>query len=155
MGRSAQALALASLAAAALAGGGGPGPTPIASECTAGGAGIVKALAKAPGRVLLPDGTPLSQCVLNGQDDGELQEVGIAFSQAAETLRATAESNSVDALRLGYLVGVTRRGAARTNGVMSELVRRIEVVAGRTQEAATQECAQAIEAGLKAGEANG
>lgn len=152
MGRSFAALAFAVVA---FAGCGGTSATPLASECTAGAKGILAALEKAPGSALLPDGTPLSQCVLDGQDDGELQEVGIAFTQAAEQLRDPAESDPAQALRLGYLAGVARRGAARTNGVMLELVRRIEVVAGRTQDSATPECAAAIERGLKAGEANG
>ncbi len=155
MGRFAQALATTTIAGAALAGCGGTGPTPIAGECTAGARGVIAALEQAPGPALLPDGSRLSECVLNGQDDGELQEVGIAFSQAAEQLRASAETDPEAALRLGYLVGVTRLGASRTNGVMSELVRRIEIVTGRTQEGATPECAKAIEAGLTAGEANG
>lgn len=126
-------------------------PTPLADGCTANPEGIVRALATAPGPVLLEDGRPLSRCVADGTDDGELQTVGIAFSGAAERLRATAETDPAAALRLGYLVGVTQRGAARTNGVMAELVRRIEIVAGRTADDASPEARRALERGLRAG----
>jgi hypothetical protein len=46
---------------------------------------------------------------------------------------------------------VTQKGAARTNGVMAELVRRIEIVAGRTIDDASPEARRAIEAGMAAG----
>lgn len=133
------------------AGCGGPGPTPIADGCTASAGGVVKALSEAPGRVVLEDGSPLSQCVSDGLDDGELQTVGITFTRAAELLRVSARTDPRSALQLGYLVGVTQKGAMRTNGVMAELVRRIEVVAGRTEESASPAAAQALERGLAAG----
>ncbi len=150
MGRPAVALAVLALAATS-AGCGGTAPTPLADGCTASPERIIEALRTAPGPVVVEDGTPLSQCVADGLDEGELQTVGIAFSKAAERLRDTAETDPRAALQLGYLVGVTQRGAARTNGVMAELVRRIEVVAGRTQEQATPEAAAALEEGLAAG----
>jgi hypothetical protein len=151
MGRPVVALAALALAATTLAACGEPAPTPLAEGCTASPEGIVRVLAGAPGPVVLEDGSPLSQCVLDGQDDGELQTVGIAFSGAAELLRATAETDPDAALRLGYLVGVTQKGAARTNGVMAELVRRIEVAAGRTADDATPAAQRALQEGLAAG----
>lgn len=152
MGR--RAVALVALALAAV-GCGGSAPTPLASGCTASPESIVAVLAKAPGPVVLEDGSPLSQCVLDGQDDGELQTVGIAFSRAAELLRDAAETDPRAALQLGYLVGVTQKGAARTNGVMAELVRRIEVVAGRTSDDASPAAQRALQEGLAAGAAVG
>ena len=146
--------AVAALALAA-AGCGGQAPTPLADGCTASAEGIVAALATAPEPVVLEDGSPLSRCVRDGTDDGELQTVGITFSRAAEQLRATAETDPEAALQLGYLVGVTQKGAARTNGVMAELVRRIEIVAGRTSDDATPQARRAIEDGLAAGAATG
>lgn len=148
MGRSAPAAAAFALFAA---GCGGQAPTPLADGCTASPEGIVKALATAPGRVVLEDGSPLSRCVSDGLDDGELQTVGIAFSAAAERLRETAETDPRAALRLGYLVGVTQKGASRTNGVMAELVRRIEIVAGRTSDDASPAAQRALQQGLAAG----
>ncbi len=151
MGRPAPAVAALALAAALMAGCGDPAPTPLADGCTASPEGIVEALSTAPAPVVLEDGSPLSRCVADGLDDGELQTVGIAFSRAAELLRETARTDPQAALRLGYLVGVTQKGAARTNGVMAELVRRIEVVAGRTSDDASPAAQRALEQGLAAG----
>ncbi len=133
------------------AGCGGPAPTPLADGCTASPESIIATLGTAPGPVVLEDGSPLSRCVTDGTDEGELQTVGIAFSRAAERLRDTAETDPVAALRLGYLVGVTQKGAARTNGVMAELVRRIEIVAGRTSDDASPAARRALQEGLAAG----
>lgn len=151
MGHSSPALAACALAATAVAGCGSQAPTPLADGCTAGPERIVAALRTAPGPVVLEDGSPLSRCVADGTDEAELQTVGIAFSHAAERLRKTAETDPEAALRLGYLVGVTRKGAARTNGVMAELVRRIEVAAGRTSDDASPTAQRALQKGLAAG----
>ena len=151
MVRVAPALAAATLAATGAAACGGQAPTPLAAGCTASPEGIIKVLGTAPKAVVLEDGSPLSRCVADGTDDGELQTVGIAFSNAAERLRATARTDADAALQLGYLAGVTRKGAARTNGVMAELVRRIEIVAGRTADDASPAARRALERGLEAG----
>ena len=143
------------LGAALAAGCGAPGPTPLADGCISSPEPILTALEAAPGRVVLEDGSPLSRCIADGTDDGELQNVGITFSGAAERLRRTARTDPEAALRLGYLVGVTQKGAARTAGVMAELVRRIEVSAGRTQEDATPAAAAALRRGIAAGAAAG
>lgn len=142
--------AVAALALAA-AGCGGQAPKPLADGCTASPDALVETLRTAPGPVLLEDGARLSRCVADGTDEGELQTVGIAFSRAAERLRETAETDPEAALRLGYLVGATQKGATRTNGVMAELVRRIEVAAGRTSDDATPAAQRALERGLEAG----
>jgi len=151
MGPLAPALAALALATGAAAGCGGRVPTPLADGCTAGPERIVQALRTAPKPVVLEDGSPLSRCVADGTDDAELQAVGIAFSRAAERLRETAETDPEAALRLGYLVGVTQKGAARTNGVMAELVRRIEVAAGRTSDDASPAAQRALQKGIAAG----
>ena len=150
MGRLVPAFAALALLAA---GCGGQAPTPLADGCTGAPEAILAALRTAPEPVLLEDGTPLSRCVADGTDDGELQTVGITFSRAAERLRDTAETDPRAALQLGYLVGVTQKGAARTNGVMAELVRRIEVVAGRTADDATPAAQRALTEGIAAGAA--
>ena len=151
MGRSAPSLVAVALAAGVAAGCSGQAGAPLADGCTAGAEGIVAALGSAPGPVLLEDGSPLSRCVSDGTDEGELQTVGTAFSAAAERLRDTAETDPAAALQLGYLVGVTQKGAARTNGVMAELVRRIEIVAGRTSDDASPAARRALQEGLAAG----
>ncbi len=148
MGRLPPTVAALALVAA---GCGGPAPTPVADGCTAGPEPIVAALGGAPGPVVLDDCSPLSRCVSDGIDEGELQAVGIAFSRAADGLRDPAETDPGAALRLGYLVGATQKGATRTNGVMAELVRRIELVAGRTADDASPAARRALQEGLAAG----
>lgn len=151
MGRLAPAQVALALAAGAWAGCGDAAATPLAEGCTATPERIISALGAAPGPVTLEAGSSLSRCIADGTDDGELQAVGIAFSRAAERLRMTAEKDPAAALRLGYLVGATQRGAARTNGVMAELVRRIEVAAGRTADDASPAARRALNEGLAAG----
>lgn len=97
---------------------------PLPPACSDGPSAIVRALASAPGSVRLGDGTPLSDCVARAYDDGEVQQLGFSFTPAAD--RLAARRTAAAALQLGYLVGAVRRGAARTNGVQGELVRRLE-----------------------------
>lgn len=150
MGRLA-VVALALVASGILGGCGAAAPTPIADGCTAGAGGIRRALGRAPRPVVLEDGSLLSRCIADGLDEGELQTVGMMFSRAAEDLSAPARTDPVAALQLGYLTGVTRKGAAHTNGVMAELVRRIEQIAGRLGDDGTPAARSALARGMAAG----
>lgn len=127
-----------------------PPPSPA---CLESPAAVLAALDRDP--VALADGTTLVQCVQRARSDGELQSVGVAFSRAAERLRSRLrQPNAIGAARqLGHLVGVTRRGAATTNGVLLELVRRIESTAGRALGDAGAQEQRAFDAGLRASEA--
>jgi hypothetical protein len=140
---------------ATLAAGCGDAATPLAPACTEGEEAILHALASAPGPVALADGTRLSRCIADGEDDAEMQNVGLVFHRAAEQLRGPAAHDRRAALELGYLVGATRRGAAHSNGVMAELVRRIELVAGSAGDGAPPAVADALRRGLAAGERGG
>lgn len=155
MGRLAALTAVLTAVAVTLAGCGGDAPSPLADGCTGDPGVIERALRAAPEPVLLEDGTSLAQCIADGTDDAELQAVGLAYSAVAERLAVRARSDVAAATQLGYLVGATRRGAARTEGVMSELVRRVELRAGRTMEDIAPASAKAIEAGIAAGQATG
>ena len=144
-------------AALALGGCGGSEDAVLSAGCTEDDGSVVSALEGAPDEVVLPDGTRLSDCVANGLDDADLQNIGITYHRAAERLRDDAQEGSGPAaqdaaLRLGYLVGATRKGASGTNGVMAELQRRIENVAGRYTDRATPAGRDALERGLEAGE---
>jgi hypothetical protein len=144
----------AAVAAAAMpASGCGEQATPISPGCTGDAGPVMAALAKAPAAVTLVDGTRLSTCISNGTDEAELQDVGITFHRVAEGLRVKAREgdDTAAAVQLGYLVGATRRGAARTNGVMAELQRRVELVGGRLQDEAPALAAD-VQRGLVAGE---
>jgi hypothetical protein len=85
------------------------------------------ALEGAPGPVEL-GGTRLSGCLVKSSSPAEIQEVGAAYLAVAADLAgaATGRPEGGHALRLGYLVGAAQRGAARTQGIHSELVRRLE-----------------------------
>jgi hypothetical protein len=95
--------------------------------CKEGPDSVRTALARAPARVEL-SGTLLSECFTRGAEGADLQQVGASYLSVAAGLsdQARLRPNGAPALRLGYLVGAARRGAAGTQGVHEELVRRIE-----------------------------
>ena len=150
-GRSAQPVVILALAAA---GCGSSEPAPVPLACTGEAATIARALERAPADVTLADGTRLSRCVrLAAHRDGDLQTLGLTFTQTADALRARAETDPVAALRLGYLVGAVRRGAAQTPGLAAQLARRLEQLAsvGTGANAPQRE----LQEGIRLGEAGG
>jgi hypothetical protein len=146
-------LALGCAAGLAIAGCGSDDPV-VSPACTDSPAAVQVALRSAPGQVRLADGTSLSKCISAATDDADLQNVGIAFHLTAEKLGDAATVANKAALQLGYLIGAMRRGAAKTNGVLAELQRRIELVGSRVQERVPALRA-ALEKGRAAGEASG
>jgi hypothetical protein len=128
---------------------------PLDSACTESPGVIVRALRAVPGRVTLPSGTPLSQCVARAKTDAELQTVGVVLTNAAERLARRAQAGDARAaLQLGYLAGAVRRGAARTAGIHAELERRV-ARAGAFVHEAGRRVERALLRGLAAGEAHG
>lgn len=123
--------------------------TPPAS-CVAGAQTVVAALRAAPQAVRLDDGTALSSCFERARRDADLQRVGVIFTQAADTLALEARRSDASAVRLGYLIAAARRGGSTTNGVGTELVRRIEQSAGLDGPPAPHRVA--FQRGLAAGE---
>jgi hypothetical protein len=103
--------------------------TPVA--CLEGADVYVKALEAAPGAVLVGGKTPISDCIAENQKAGDLAGVGEALVEAATRLNAEARAHpGGDAnLQLGYLLGAVQRGADRTEGVHTDLVRRLAVAA--------------------------
>lgn len=120
-------------AAALLAGcGGGRGDdaeTPAA--CLEGSTAYVKALAAAPGKVALAGETPIGECLTENQGGGDLATVGEALVSAATELNAEAREDpgGQATLELGYLVGAVKRGADGTEGIHTDLIRRLVVAA--------------------------
>jgi hypothetical protein len=122
-----QSQTVALLLSAALLAACGDEEEQIASACKEGPAAVTKALRDAPGEVRL-GGAPLSGCLSEEADGGELQLVGTSFVDAASGLAASARRRPEGraALELGYLMGAARRGGRATQGVHSELLRRME-----------------------------
>lgn len=121
---------LASLCLIAIAGCGTQNEsTPVA--CLEGAAAYEKALQDAPAEVLLGGATPISDCLASNQTAGDLSQVGEAMVEAATNLNAKAREKSGEraALQLGYLLGAAKRGAEDSEGIHSDLVRRLTVSA--------------------------
>ena len=109
--------------------GGNDDSTPVA--CLEGPAAYEEALAAAPGEVLLGEETPISDCLAENQSGGDLARVGEAMVEVATGLNAEAraEPGGGAAVALGYLLGAIQRGAEETEGIHSDLVRRLTVAA--------------------------
>src|SRR5215218_5903425 len=103
--------------------------TPVA--CLEGAPAYEKALREAPGEVLLGGETPVSDCLAENQKAGDLARVGEAMLETATALsvQAREEGGGDAALRLGYLLGAAERGAETSEGIHSDLVRRLTVAA--------------------------
>jgi hypothetical protein len=118
--------------AAYLAGCGDSGVDQAASACLGDSPEILTALAEAPAEVRLGGETPISKCFVDGQEGGELANIGENFVITATDLNAAARENpsGPEALQLGYLVGAVQRGAEQTGGIHADLQRRLAASAG-------------------------
>jgi hypothetical protein len=103
--------------------------TPVA--CLEGAPAYLRALADAPGEVRLADSTPISDCLAENQAGGDLASVGTAMLSAATKLNAEAraEPGGSANVQLGYLLGAAERGADGTEGIHTELIRRLSAAA--------------------------
>jgi hypothetical protein len=103
--------------------------TPVA--CLEGAPAYERALADAPGEVLLEGETPISECLARNQTGGDLSRVGEAMIEAATALNAEAraEPGGEANLQLGYLLGAAERGSEGSEGIHTDLVRRLIVAA--------------------------
>jgi hypothetical protein len=123
-------IGIALLGLAVLAGcGSTDSSTPVA--CLEGDGTYLKALKVAPGEVKLAGETPISDCLAENQKAGDLAAVGTAMLAAATKLNAEARAEpGGDAnLQLGYLLGAAERGAESTDGIHSDLIRRLSAAA--------------------------
>lgn len=127
------------------------GTQELPSGCRAPADEMRAALAAAPGPVEL-EGTRLSGCLVKSSEPAEIQDVGTAYLAVAAGLAGEAadDPEGEDALRLGYLVGAVNRGAGRTQGIHSELVRRLEQEAAGIQ-ARSEAYARGERAGRRSG----
>ncbi len=152
------AAALPLLALALLAGcGSADDSTPAA--CLEGTGAYERALAAAPGEVLLEGETPISECLPRNQTGGDLSRVGEAMLETATALNAEARKDpaAAAALRLGYLLGAVQRGGGESEGIHSELIRRLAVAARYApgKQPLAQRFLSAYREGFDAGRAGG
>jgi hypothetical protein len=131
--------------------------TPVA--CFEGAGTYEKALRDAPGEVRLTAETPISDCLAENQQAGDLAQVGEAMVEAATKLNAEARAQEGGdaAVQLGYLIGASQRGAERSEGIHSDLVRRLTVAARYApgKEPLSPAFIRAYEAGYAAGRRDG
>jgi len=125
------AIALLALAATPVAAGCGRGDASTPVACLEGSGAYLRALTAAPGEVRLDGETPISECLTENQEGGELATVGEATVEAATALNAEAraEPGGDAALQLGFLIGAIVRGSERTEGIHADLARRLAVAA--------------------------
>ena len=141
---------LALLAGLTLGACGSSEPAAVPPACEGSPATILSALRTAPGGVRLRDDTRLSTCIERARDDGAIQQIGLAFTPAAQAL---ADRHSADAaLRLGFLVGAAHRGGRTTNNVHAQLLRKLDGIAATLGGPAL---VSALERGIAAGEDHG
>lgn len=129
MRRSRSILALVAGALVLASCGGTSGSTPAA--CLQGADAYLAALREAPRTVTLEGGVPISDCLPENQEAGSLATVGAALVTAAVKLNAAANANpgGRENVELGYLIGAAQRGADNTEGIHSELLRRLAAAA--------------------------
>jgi hypothetical protein len=127
--RAPSAILVAFVVAFAAGCGGRDDSTPVA--CLEGAPVYVEALAGVPGEVRLEGEMPISECLAENQEAGELATVGEAMVEAATGLNAEArEDPGGEAnLQLGYLIGAAEKGSEATEGIHADLVRRLVVAA--------------------------
>jgi hypothetical protein len=147
--------ALLACPALTLAACGGAGDEPFDAACAQSPQAIERALASAPGRVVLGSGTRLSQCVSAARGGADLQNLGTSLASAADDLAERAvRGDRRAALELGYLIGATRAGARHSAGVQEELARHVELAGARPASRGAAAAAQ-LARGMRAGAAHG
>jgi hypothetical protein len=103
--------------------------TPVA--CLEPESAYRRALGAAPGAVRLDGETPISECLAENQQAGDLATVGATMVTLATklNLEARADPGGAANLELGYLLGAATEGAGKTEGIHSDLIRRLTVAA--------------------------
>lgn len=135
----------------------GDDSTPVA--CLEGAGAYEQALAAAPGEVLLGGETPISECLVRNQSSGDLTRVGEAMIETATALNAEAraEPGGDASLQLGYLLGAAEGGTEESEGIHTDLVRRLVVAARYApgKEPLSEEFLSTYREGFDAGRAGG
>jgi len=131
--------------------------TPVA--CLEGAEAYEQALRAAPDEVLLGEETLISECLTRNQSGGDISRVGEAMIETATALNAEAREDPGGdaAVQLGYLLGAVKRGSEESEGIHSDLLRRL--VAGARFAPGRQPLPpafyRAFRSGYAAGQSNG
>ena len=139
-------------------GSGDPPETP--SACLGPASAYLAALEAAPAEVLLESSTPISDCLVEDQATGALQQMGTSMVGAATELNSEVRAGAkpARATQLGYLVGAVREGASQTAGIHQDLILRLESAArypGRDADSFDAAFERAFGEGYAAGQASG
>ena|SRR5947209_18207692 len=118
---------LIALAAAALAGC-SSGSDPFPPACGDPASSFEQALTAAPHPVRV-EGTAISSCFARRDQQADIETLGGSLTTAAEDLAAKVrmDPRSAAATQLGYLIAAAERGGSRTDGIHSELLRRLQL----------------------------
>lgn len=114
-------------------------------------AAVARALAHAPGTVLIGGSTKISTCVSRARSDGQIQTVGAVYTQLGDELARRLPDDERAATELGFLIGAVRRGSSTTNGTHEELARRIEQTTGLDGPGDSPGFARGLDAGRRTG----
>jgi len=153
------AAAAAAIAALALGGcsSGDDSGTPAA--CLASSQTYLDALEAAPGDVRLDGETPISGCLVSGQEPADLAQAGESMIAAATELNGAARRDPAgqSSVELGYLVGAVQKGGGETGGIHADFIRRLDSAARFTPEGERLpvEFERAFGEGYAAGQATG
>jgi hypothetical protein len=118
------ALAVAATATALIVGCGNSQDDQAPGVCLVGNEAYLRALEKAPEPVLLGSTTPISDCLVPQQSQGQLASIGEQMIVAATKLNneARRDPGGPAAVELGYLLGAVSKGA---DPIHTDLVRRL------------------------------
>lgn len=118
------ALAVAATATALIVSCGNSQDDQAPGVCLVGNEAYLRALEKAPEPVLLGSTTPISDCLVPQQSQGQLASIGEQMIVAATKLNNEARRDPAGpaAVELGYLLGAVSKGA---DPIHTDLVRRL------------------------------
>ncbi len=149
---------VAAIVLGTMACGEGDDGTPVA--CLDGKGAYIGALGDAPGHVRLSGEVPISDCLAENQQGGELAAVGATMVAVATQLNreARGQPGGSATVQLGYLLGAAERGAGATEGIHADLLRRLDATARYRPSGSKPPSApfqRAYERGVEAGLAGG
>jgi len=145
------------LCATALAACGSDSTPDTPDACLQNPEAFLTALEGAPAAVELEDGTTISDCIVPGQQAGDLAQVGQSLVLAATRLNVEGRAHPTGKapVELGYLVGAVQEGAEKTAGIHADLLRRLASAAGFSRTELPTAFKVRYVAGLAAGRKSG